>query len=68
MKKEDIKELTNEELRLRLEEEKTLYTKMKLNHAVSPIENPMKIRAVRRGIARLHTEITNRATSAEQNQ
>ncbi len=68
MKKEDIKELTNEELRLRLEEEKTLYTKMKLNHAVSPIENPMKIRAVRRGIARLHTEITKRAASAEQNQ
>lgn len=64
MKKEDILELTNDELRLRLEEEKTLYTKMKMNHAVSPIENPMKIRAVRRGIAMLHTELTKRAKAA----
>ncbi len=64
MKKEDIKELTNDEVRLRLAEEKTLYTKMKMNHAVSPIENPMKIREVRRGIAMLHTELTKRAAAA----
>jgi large subunit ribosomal protein L29 len=60
MKKEDILELTTEELRLRLEEEKTMYTKLKMNHAVSPIENPMKIRSTRRGIAMIHTELTNR--------
>jgi len=67
MKKEDIKELTIEEVRLRLAEEKTLYTKMKMNHAVSPIENPMKIREVRRGIAMLHTELTKRAIAAAKN-
>ncbi|HNS13325.1 MAG TPA: 50S ribosomal protein L29 [Bacteroidia bacterium] len=67
MKKEDIKELTIEEVRLRLAEEKTLYTKMKMNHAVSPIENPMKIREVRRGIAMLHTELTKRANAAAKN-
>jgi large subunit ribosomal protein L29 len=68
MKREDIKELSNDELRLRLEEEKALYLKMKMNHAISPIENPMKIRVTRRGIAMLHTELTKRMkdTAAKQ--
>ena len=64
MKKEDIRELTTEELKARLAEEKTLYNKMKLNHAVSSIENPMKIRSTRRGIAQIHTELTRRAKDA----
>ena len=67
MKREDIKELSNDELRLRLEEEKALYQKMKMNHAISPIENPMKIRVTRRGIAMLHTELTKRMKEAAAN-
>jgi large subunit ribosomal protein L29 len=43
-----------------LEEEKTLYAKMKMNHAISPIENPMKIRITRRGVAMIQTELTKR--------
>ena len=68
MKREDIKELSNDELRMRLEEEKALYIKMKMNHTISPIENPMKIRVTRRGIAMLHTELTKRAKEATANQ
>ena len=64
MKKEDIKELTTEELQARLTEEKSLYAKMKINHAISSIENPMKIRVVRRGIAQIHTELTKRIKEA----
>jgi len=64
MKKEDIKELTTEELTARLEEEKTLYTKMKINHAISSIENPMKIRSTRRGIAQIHSELAKRQKAA----
>jgi large subunit ribosomal protein L29 len=64
MKREDIKELSTDELRLRLEEEKALYMKMKMNHTISPIENPMKIRITRRGIAMLHTELTKRTKAA----
>jgi len=60
MKKEDIKDLSTDELRMRLEEEKTLYAKMKMNHAISPIENPMKIRTTRRGVAMIQTELTKR--------
>lgn len=60
MKREDIKELATEELKARLVEEKTLYAKLKMNHAISAIENPMKIRAIRRGIAQINTELTKR--------
>ncbi len=60
MKKEDIKDLSTEELRLRLQEERNLYAKMKMNHAISPIENPMKIRITRRGVAMIQTELTKR--------
>jgi large subunit ribosomal protein L29 len=67
MKKEDIKELTTDELNLRLEEEKAMYLKMKMNHAVSPIENPMKIRGTRRGIAMINTELTRRQRSEQTN-
>ncbi len=65
MKKEDIKELTSEELQLRLQEEKANYVKYRMNHAVSPVDNPMKMRDMRRGTARIHTELTKRA-KAEQ--
>lgn len=55
-KNEFIKELSNDELRDRITEEQSLYTKMRLNHAISPIENPNKIKMARRLIARLKTE------------
>ncbi len=67
MKKEDIIELTTDELKLRLQEEKSMYTKLKMNHAVSPIENPMKIRSTRRGIAMIHTELVKRQSSEKVN-
>ncbi len=65
MKKQDIQELTTDELKMRLAEEKTMYTKLTMNHAVSPIENPMKIRSTRRGIAMIHTELTRRQKSEQ---
>ena len=63
MKKEDIVELTTDELKLRLQEEKAMYSKLILNHSISPIENPMKIRITRRGIAMIYTELTRRQRS-----
>jgi len=38
---------------------------MKLNHAVSPLENPMKIKYFRKLIARLNTEIKRREIATE---
>ena len=61
MKQKEIKDLTISEITDRLKEEKGQLEKLKLNHAVSPIENPLKIRSTRRTIARLQTELTKRA-------
>ena len=36
------------------------YNELKMSHAVSPLENPIQIRSLRRSIARIATEITNR--------
>ncbi|MBQ9436297.1 MAG: 50S ribosomal protein L29 [Bacteroidales bacterium] len=60
MKQKVIQELSTPELVERLVEEKQQLIKLKLNHAVSPIENPQKIKEQRRTIARMHTEIRKR--------
>ena len=60
MKTSEIKDLTTEEIREKIETEKAALTKMKMNHAVSPLENPMLIRTTRRNIARLMTELRQR--------
>jgi large subunit ribosomal protein L29 len=60
MKQEVIRELTSPELIERLDEERMQLNKLKMNHAVSPLENPNKIKAYRRTVARLVTELHKR--------
>lgn len=60
MKKIEIKDLTTKELIEKIQEEKLMLTKMKLNHHINPLDNPMKIRQTRRNIARLMTELRKR--------
>ena len=60
MKSLEIKELTIQELQERLESEETLMVRMRMNHAVSPLDNPNKIVETRRNIARLKTEVRAR--------
>jgi len=60
MKQKVILEMTNEELKERLEEEKKQLVKMKLAHAVSPLDNPHKMKEYKRTVARLLTEIKRR--------
>ncbi|NVO02429.1 MAG: 50S ribosomal protein L29 [Bacteroidetes bacterium] len=55
-----IKELSTIELRERLEAESKQLHKMKLNHAVSPLENPQKIKVYRKTIAKMETELRKR--------
>ncbi len=56
MKSSEIRELSNQELLERIDNEKTSIVRMKLNHAISPLENPQKIKESRKTIARLMTE------------
>lgn len=60
MKNKDIVGLSDQELIEKIKEEKAGLNKMKLNHAISPVENPAKIRVNRRNIARLKTEENKR--------
>ena len=64
MKNSEILELTTEEVIARVSEEKTNLTKLKFAHAVSAIENPIRITRVRKDIARLNTELTKRKAAS----
>jgi len=55
-----IKELSSVELQERLVSEKMRLNKMKINHAVTPLDNPNIIKATKKGVARIMTEIRKR--------
>ncbi|HNW67817.1 MAG TPA: 50S ribosomal protein L29 [Bacteroidales bacterium] len=67
MKQQVIKELSTPEMKDRLVEQQQHLVKMKLSHAVSPIENPQTIKEQRRTIARLKTEIRKRELNESAN-
>lgn len=60
MKNTEIIELSDKELQEHLENERDYLTKLKLNHAISPLDNPLKIVESRRNVARLLTELNRR--------
>jgi large subunit ribosomal protein L29 len=60
MKQAEINELSTKDLNEKLKIESDRLVKLKLNHSVSPIENPLTITAQRKTVARLNTEITKR--------
>lgn len=60
MKQEVIKEMGTVELQERLEEERKHLVRLKLNHTVSPLDNPHQISANRKSIARIQTELRKR--------
>ena len=57
MKATEIKELSTQELQERIDDYRNVLTRMRLNHAVSPLENPNTIGSTKRDIARLKTEL-----------
>ncbi|NHM06507.1 50S ribosomal protein L29 [Flavobacterium sp. CYK-4] len=60
MKQKEIKDLSVAELQEKLSQTQKTYAELKMAHAISPIENPLQIRTVRRTVARLATELTKR--------
>ena len=60
MKIADIRELSTAELQERVEADVTRYAQMKLNHAISPLENPEALKKMRRDIARMKGELRSR--------
>jgi large subunit ribosomal protein L29 len=60
MKQSEIKNLSAAELQEKLKQTRKAHADLKMAHAISPIENPLQIRGVRRTVARLVTELTKR--------
>lgn len=59
-KQEAIREMSTPDLNDRLEQAREQLVKMRLNHAVSPLDNPNQIREARKNIARYLTELRRR--------
>ena len=58
--KESIKDMSTADLLEKLEQTREQLVKLRLNNAVSPLENPNQIRNVRKNIARYLTELRRR--------
>jgi len=67
MKISEIKELSTKEVVEKLQVEKENLVRLKLNHAVSPLDNPMKIQVSKKDIARLKTVLRERELNENKN-
>ncbi|HLP19991.1 MAG TPA: 50S ribosomal protein L29 [Chitinophagales bacterium] len=57
---EDIRQFVTEDLVAKIETDTAELKRLEFNHTVTPLDNPVSIRAKRRDIARLKTELTKR--------
>ena len=65
MKNTELRSLTIDELNRRLAAEKEGLVKLRFAHAISPIENPMKINQARKLVARIKTVIHEKQTQLQ---
>ena len=61
MKQSEVKELSVEELTEKLGSLQKSLSDLKMTHAISPLENPIQLRFMKKTIARIKTELTNRS-------
>jgi large subunit ribosomal protein L29 len=61
-----LKEMNETELTARITEDELRLKKLSFAHAVTPIENPMNLRALRKDIARLKTELKKKQTQSKE--
>lgn len=59
-----LKEMNDDDLKARTQEDELRLKKLEFAHAISPLENPMSIRSLRRDVARLKTELKKKALGA----
>ena len=56
-----LKDLNATDLKARIQEDELRLKKLEFAHAISPLENPMSIRALRKDVARLKTSLAQKA-------
>jgi len=59
-----LKDLNEVDLKARIHEDELRLKKLQFAHAISPLENPMSIRSLRKDVARLKTALTKKKTKA----
>ena len=62
--KKSIQALNEQDLVARIQEDELRLKKLEFAHAISPLENPMSIRVLRREVARLKTELLKKRLGA----
>ena len=62
MKQSEINQLSTTELQEKLGEMQKSYADLRMAHGLSPLENPLQLRHIRRTVARIATELTKRET------
>ena len=67
MKTSEIRELSTSDLIERIDTERTMLVRMRLNHAITPLDNPQKIKQTKITIARLVTEMRARELKEKSN-
>jgi large subunit ribosomal protein L29 len=60
-----LKDLNANDLQARIQEDELRLKKLEFAHAISPLENPMSIRALRKDVARLKTALAQKTKQAE---
>ena len=60
MKASELRELTVKELEEKIENEKSFLVKQRLSHAVSPLDNPLKLKEARKNVAKLKTVLSQK--------
>lgn len=61
-----LKDLSENDLKSRIQEDELRLKKLEFAHAISPLENPMSIRAIRKDLARLKTELQKRTLALQE--
>jgi large subunit ribosomal protein L29 len=59
-----MKEMSDADLKARIQEDELRLKKLEFAHAMSPLENPMSIRSLRKDVARLKTELKKKELGA----
>ncbi|MDD2314172.1 MAG: 50S ribosomal protein L29 [Proteiniphilum sp.] len=65
-KQEELQELSDKDLKERLDAEVLALTQLRINHTITPLDNSGSLREKRREIARLHTELRARELKKQQ--
>lgn len=59
-----LKDINETDLKARIQEDELRLKKLEFSHAISPLENPMSIRSLRKDLARLKTELQKKKIEA----